>query len=184
MEGLQKMSSKEFRRIAKATSGMSEICTAWLFPDHLISVVTYGWHEQYRRFHFKDIRGISLNKTKSWIVTNVSAGVIAGIFALTAIVYTKDADTRPLGILYAILFGVAITVILFNTLAGPTCTCTIHTRVSAHKVDAIKRFRKGRKFIDLVTPLIMNAQPHTPPSNSILSSEQQPQPEPQPPIQS
>ena len=153
------MSRKEFSRIAKATSGVSEICTLWLFPDHLISVITYGWHEQYRRFHFKDIRGIVLTRNRVWLVTNWISGIIAGIFASTAILYGFDSEMIGVAVVYLVLMAICLFIIAINTYKGPTCTCVIHTRVSAHQVDAIKRLKKGRKLMSLITPMIMRAQP-------------------------
>jgi hypothetical protein len=153
------MNKKEFQRIAKESGLIGERHTLWLFPDRLISLITFGWHEQYRILSFKDIRGIIITRNKSWILTNSLSGIIAGIFLIATVLCLIYEDTTGLAIFFGSCMAICLFIIAINTYKGPTCTCVIHTRVSAHQVDAIKRLKKGRKLMSLITPMIMRAQP-------------------------
>ena len=54
-------------------------CRLWLGDDHLLQVESMGgYSETYKRFYFRDIQAIIVQRTRTWVVWNIVLGFFAG----------------------------------------------------------------------------------------------------------
>ena len=157
----------------------------WLGRDHLLAVTTTFGIERYRRFYFKDIEALVVQRTPRRLVWNVVfgaiAGLILGLVALIAwlssnLVIRPDGYRAPAALtasLAAILFG-GLLLILFNTLRGRTCALFVQTSNGLARLPAPLRLRLARRVIARVAPEIVSAQ-ETATNAAFASSKAMPQ---------
>lgn len=130
-------------------------CRLWLGDDHLLQVESAGgYSESYKRFYFRDIQAVSLQKTNSWLVVNFVLGFFTGCFLLWLLV-TKDPDGR---IALGIIAGVFGFFLIVNLLRGPTCICQLKTAVHLEELPSLRRRRNAEKVLARLQPLIEAAQ--------------------------
>lgn len=126
----------------------------WLGMDHLLCVEAEGYTESYRRFYFRDIQAITQQKTTRGRTIAIVTGAMAALFGLLAVMMEGMEEKWVLGILAAIC---AIPFIL-NFLYGPTCRCQLRTAVQTEELHSVSRTRRARKVMNLLRPLIAQAQ--------------------------
>lgn len=133
----------------------------WLGADHLLSVKTWGFREEYRRLYFADIQAISARRTNRWIVYASVSGVLLAALVVTALALKDLPDVR------AGLLGLAVVpavVLAVNLALGPTCLTTVTTAVQTEDLGAVNRVRKLERVLERVRPLVWAAQRTPPPS--------------------
>jgi hypothetical protein len=127
----------------------------WLGEDHLLQVEsTGGYSESYKRFYFRDIQSIYLQKTSTWQVINYVLGIIAGLLLLWLVTVKDPAGRIALGIATSV-FGFFLLVNLFH---GSTCICQLKTAVHLEELSSLKRRRNAEKVLARIKPLIEAAQ--------------------------
>lgn len=125
----------------------------WIGPDHLLLVVEAGFREDYRRFYFRDIRGIAVARTNAGRNWNIILALLVVAAALVGLA------TRPIGLpIAAAAAGLLLTAMLLNTIRGATCACTIHTAVQTCRLTAINRIPRYRQAIAALHPRILASQ--------------------------
>lgn len=152
-----------YRRFARDTIAMIMRCSLWLADDHLLSVRSTGYTEDYIRIYLKDLKGVVVRQTKTWMVVNISLGILLTLFAI-GILRTDDlysAGTITLMII-GLPFLIAFTV---NLAKGPTCQTHLLTPLGLVEIPALRRFRKTARLIKELRPLIASRQ------GSMLRSE-------------
>jgi hypothetical protein len=145
-------------------------------PDHLLSVTRIWMNEDYKRFYFRDIQAITLDKNNSAPLRNWILGTFAFIsFALFGVIGTHSA--RPWSpapfIAGAIIGGVFMVLLLVNLLRGPTCNCKLRTAVQIEELPSLGRIRVAGKAIAILKPLIEAVQGEISPQD-IVSGIAQP----------
>jgi hypothetical protein len=125
----------------------------WLGQDHLLSVESQWYTEEYRRFYFRDIQAIIIRKTLTGRIINIVLGVLALLNLLGAF-----ASTDGLRVFWSVIMGVFAFFLLLNTLAGPTSACHLRTAVQTEELASLRRVRRARKVLARVRPLIAEAQ--------------------------
>lgn len=123
----------------------------WQGPDHLLWVEAFLWQEQYKRFYYKDIQAILLQRSEQhhiwtavWGVLTLITGVIA--LALPGTPYVSG----PLTVIFVLC-------LLVNVLLGPACTVYLQTAVQLQKIT-LGRLRKATDVVDQLKEIIENAQ--------------------------
>lgn len=136
----------------------------WLARDHLLAVMNQGYSEDYKRFYFRDIQAIILQKTSAGAVANAVLGTILFIIAsLTAFGYERKWDTVGLGFL--ICFDtVFLLCLLVNLAKGPTCKCFLRTAVQTERLYSLHRVRPAHRTIKRIREAVEAEQ-------GILTSE-------------
>ena len=125
----------------------------WLGNDHLLAVDSTGYTEEYKRFYFRDIQAVSLYQTRRGPVTNVICAAIGGLFYMFAL-----AQSGGLAAFLWTIAGLFLTVVLANSLAGPTCVAHIKTAVQTEELPSLRRVWQTRKILKRLRPLIAAAQ--------------------------
>lgn len=136
----------------------------WLGADHILSVDSTGYTETYKRFYFRDIQAIVVQKTRVFQVLNIILGsLVLILLLLTVAIVPKTApawnsEGPAAVIILGIFIGLFVVVLLFNLIAGPTCRSFLRTAVQIEQLPPLGRIRKVRKVLRKIHPLIAEAQ--------------------------
>ena len=144
---------KLYRRLPGRGFAISQRVQAYQGPDHLLQVSSTGYSESYRRFYFRDIQVVTIQKTQLGKIFN-------GIFAFFTALFALPAFDMSLGPAIA-MWSVAgfFAVLLISHLAlGPTCACYIRTAVQTERLSAVTRIRIARRLLRRIHPLIESVQ--------------------------
>ena len=123
----------------------------WEGEDHLLVVQTNGYTEEYRRFHYRDIQALVVQRTR----TGGIGSLILGLFtAITAVPILVSGTER-----WALIFpGLLFLFLLIHVLMGPTCRVRLITAVNQQSLDSIGRLRTFRRVLARIGPRIEQAQ--------------------------
>src|SRR5205085_6722140 len=104
--------------------------------DHLLQIASTGYSESYRRFYFRDIQAITIQKTNLGKIFNGIFGFLMALFGLPAF----DMSLGPAIAMWSIagFFSLAL---ISNIAFGPTCACYIRTAVQIERLSAVTRIR-------------------------------------------
>jgi hypothetical protein len=166
------MAEKEYQRLTRARLRRAGFFTAvatrsslWLGSDHLLCIDSTGYGEDYKRFYFRDIQGVTIRKTKRRMIWNVVLGIPLGLCTVVFIIGFFELSSRPIrsddyfGFLgWGIPFLLLLTGILVNQLRGPSCLCQLRTAVQTEDLPSLSRLPRARKVLDRLRPLIAAAQ--------------------------
>jgi hypothetical protein len=130
----------------------------WLAQDHLLSIRSNRFVEEYRRFYFRDIQAVTIRKTRRREFWNVVLSLVLllclGFFIARMVQFGFSSDLWP----WFVLLGFVGLPLLFNNLRGPTCTCYMRTAVQVEELPSMNRLRKAQKILARIRPLIAAAQ--------------------------
>ncbi len=147
--------ANRYRKLAKC-GGLFAVYSLWQGPDHMLSAETVMATESYRRFYFREIQAISVQKTGMYHVYSF----IFGLPGALALMMGTMGNTWPQPCLvFSAMAGLLVSI---NLLRGPTCVCHIRTAVQNVKIRALVRMRRLDKILAQVKPLIAEAQAHLP----------------------
>jgi hypothetical protein len=151
----QRLSGSGLARKGSFIAAVRTSCRLWLGDDHLLQVESAGgYSETYKRFYFRDIQAVFLQKTSSWLVVNWILGCITGLFLLWTLTVKETAGIITLGIITGI-FGFFLALNFFR---GPTCNCLLKTAVHLEEIPSLRRRRNAEKVLARIRPLIEAAQ--------------------------
>lgn len=141
--------------IFRSARGVSSL---WLGEDHLLSVDSAWFEEQYKRFYFRDIQAFTLRRTYRQLWLGIGLGLPL-IFLLWGIAANLGSDGDDVGLgfclFFAMLFGGAF---FYNLFAGATVRTYLQTAVQTEELSPLNRFRRANKVINRLRPLIAQAQ--------------------------
>jgi hypothetical protein len=160
------VAEKQYQRLTRPaaySSGRITVALAWrqslwLAQDHLLSVRSNRFVEEYRRFYFRDIQAITVRKTRRREFWNMVLSLL--LLLCLAILMSQVSQSGwstnlwPWSVVIAIVGGP----LLFNNLRGPTSTCYIRTAVQMEELPSLNRIRKTEKILARIRPLIAAAQ--------------------------
>jgi hypothetical protein len=128
-------------------------CTLWLAKDHLLSVDNRVFSESYKRFYFRDIQAIIVQRTNRGKVWNGILATLAG-FAMVGALSFKRYQTLP----FWILCGLFLAIWLVNWFLGPTCRCDMITAVQRETLPSLDRLKTVEKVLPNLRRLIEQTQ--------------------------
>ena len=145
-------------RKGRFSVGIAARESLWLGKDHLLSIASTWFTEQYKRFYFRDIQAITIRKTQRREVWNVILSLLSMI-SLTFLIRAFrrsgfSSDLLPSGI----MTGITAVPLVINNILGTACTCYIRTAVQIEELPSINRVRRAYKIIARIRPLIAAAQ--------------------------
>lgn len=154
--------------------------TLWMGPDHLLSVNSNRFNEEYRRFYYADIQAIGVQAIETKARSFAYGVVLFLIFAvLLSVVLTGGNHYFVIGFLVALLAW-----IISLALRAPNCICYLQTAVSVFELPSLSRMAAAEQALPLIREKISEAQralaPHpvapTPqPAATVPSEEVAPQ---------
>jgi hypothetical protein len=149
------MATKEkiYRRLPGRGTNFYQYFRLYQGQDHLLLVISSGYYENYKRFFYRDIQSITLEKTG---VRDLWTAVWAFLFFVfaTFTVFNSGPEAVVLGVMAAVFMGL----LLGNLALGPTCKCHIKTAVQTEHLPNFRRLRPTRKVLARIEALIQSAQ--------------------------
>jgi hypothetical protein len=140
-------------RSAFAVAFMSRT-SLWLGPDHLLVVDSGGFTETYKRFYFRDIQAIVVQKTTNATIVNI----VLTILLVPTLTLGIASQTTGLKIFFLMWSGFFFFILLVNLLRGQSCRCFLRTAVQTEELPPLNRVRRARKVLGEIRPLIAAAQ--------------------------
>jgi hypothetical protein len=127
--------------------------TLWLAPDHILSVDSHRFSEEYKRYYLKDIQAIIVRQTGSTAMGKAIDLVFAIFLALLALSAWRlqSRSTAIAGGLILIGF------VIFKSL-GRRCACQLITAVSRDKLPSLNRLATAEKALRIIEPLVQESQ--------------------------
>jgi hypothetical protein len=154
------MAEREYQRLtwSRRRPGIAVFtisrASLWLAKDHLLLIETNGYSESYKRFYFRDIQAMTVQRTNDRTIWSI---VLAALGALLLVIGFAIQDTAAL-IVFAVLATFLCVVPLIIVLAmGPTCRCQIRTAVQTEDLP-IGRVPRARRVLERLRPLITATQ--------------------------
>lgn len=145
-----------YRRLARGTIAMVIRCSLWLNDDHLLSVKSTGYTEEYSRVYLKDLKGIVAQRTKTWLVGNLILGALLALFSW-GILATDDLFSG--GTIALMIFATPLLILfLYHLLLGPTCKASLLTPLGPVDIPALTRSRQVTRLLRELRPLIATRQ--------------------------
>lgn len=129
-------------------------CTLWLASDHVLSVDTHLFSEDYKRFYLRDIQSITLAKTRRGFVWNIILSCFIALW-LAVMFFQSTMEGRIAWLVVTAIFGILLTL---NVVRGPTCICHIVTAVHQEALPSLDRIKKAEKVLRILRRHIENAQ--------------------------
>jgi len=161
------MAEREYRRLTRTHMRRAGFFAAfatrsslWLGKDHLLSIDSTGYTEQYKRFYFRDIQAILFVASKRRAIWNwvlIIPTVLCLAWLATALSSSRNRDAGAI-IAAAISASIFTVPLLINNLLGPTCACHLRTAVQTEELPPLSRVRRARKILNRIRPLIAAAQ--------------------------
>ena len=144
---------RAYQRLPGKRRTLGSRYTLWLGADHLLSVESTGYSEEYARFYFGDIRGVISRRTGRRNVWSIILALVAAIFLAFALKITSS-----LAITCAVLSGGFLLALLFNLFRGPTCVCHLLTPLGSQRLPALGREKQVAKLRKRIGPLVSAVQ--------------------------
>ena len=151
---------KIYRRLPGRGASLIGYYRLYLGPDHLLLVSFSGYSESYKRFYFRDIQSIVLQRTVQWKVFNWIFGSMTalGAAAWTFEIMSGFSSNGGIVFLECLWSILSVVPLFFNLLGGPTCECQVRTAVQVERIPSLKRLRNARKVLHQIKPLMDAAQ--------------------------
>jgi len=148
-------SPNPYSRMPGRGYGFATRSRGWLANDHLLYVEAAWFVERYRRFHFRDIQSIVIQRTsRIHLWTVLWAIPLLSGFAM-ALVPTRSGAVRVTGWVFVALATVGLAV---NAARGPTCRFVLQTRVNRQPIRCWHRLRVARRAAEQLQAAVEAAQ--------------------------
>lgn len=126
----------------------------WLADDHLLSVWSRYFTEEYKRSYFQDIQALVIRETRRRGIFSAVFGLIGVLWFWAALAVNDPAAIAVFGVLALLGFGM----LGLNLLWGPTCVLHVQTPVHQEKLACVSRVRTAERLIQKLRPRIEAAQ--------------------------
>jgi hypothetical protein len=132
----------------------------WLGNDHLLSVDSTGYTEEYKRFYFRDIQVVTIRKTKRRVVWNwvLGTAIVLCLPGLATVLFSDARSEMGAFVMWGIFASLFAVPLLINNILGPTCACQLRTAVQIEELPSLCRVRRARKVLNRIRPLIAAVQ--------------------------
>jgi len=143
-----------YRKLPGSRRGVIFSASLWTGVDHLLSVKSAKFQEQYKRFYFRDLQAIVITKVPRWVVS--TPVLAAAVLLLTGVLFVRvllPALAGWLWLLLAALSGVWIYISL-----AQSCTCRLYTAVSREDLASVYRMWTARKALTELEQRIAQVQ--------------------------
>jgi hypothetical protein len=145
-----------YRALPGRRRGISRGAGVWIGGDHLLSVKSYRFREEYKRFHLRDVQAIVVAKAPRFHISTRSL-FIGALWSLAYLLRSINARFEYLTpALYMVAGGLVAAWLLIS--ARFSCRCHILTAVSSDELPSVYRTWTARRFLAKVEPGIEEAQ--------------------------
>jgi hypothetical protein len=132
-----------YRKLPGRRRGVIFSASLWLGADHLLSVKSARFQEQYKRFYFRDIQAIVITRVPRFVVSTPVLGT--GALLLIAALIMRLRLPAAAGWLWLLLAALAAGWIYIS--ASQSCVCRLYTAVSREDLPSLCRMWTARKAL-------------------------------------
>jgi len=145
-----------------------------LGPDHVLHLSRGAFRETYKRFYFDDVQALVIGYTSLRGSMNLFLGALAlaSVFLVVTGSVTWGLDLLIAAAVLALLAGIPLLLLAWNTALGPTCRCRLYTAVQTEDLTAMSRMRRAEATLAILGPLIEAAQGRLTPETLGADSEE------------
>lgn len=143
-----------YRRLTGRATALVSHLRLWQGDDHLLLVECFGYTERYKRFYYRDIEALLLRPTPWRTVWSVIWSAIL-LLGLPLLFLAPGMGGQVFG---GFLTALAAFGLVVNFVRGPTCACTLQTRVNRQPLTMLNRVAKAERFLARIQPMIEQAQ--------------------------
>jgi hypothetical protein len=144
---------KSYRRLPGKGVAAFQHVRLYQGADHLLQIASTGYSESYRRFYFRDIQAITIQKSNLGKILNGIFGFLIAVFGLPAF----DMSLGPAIGMWSIA-GFFALLLISNIILGPTCVCYVRTAVQTERLNAVTRIGTACRLLRRIRPLIEAVQ--------------------------
>ena len=130
--------------------------TLWMGDDHLLSVDRTFFAETYKRFYFRDIQALILQRTWRRGKWNIFFSVMLMFFMLVQAYSSFRGPDLP--VFSSTMVVVSLIFLLVNTLRGPTCRLRLRTAVQEEELAACQRLGTARRAMARIVARVTEVQ--------------------------
>jgi hypothetical protein len=124
----------------------------WLGEDHLLSIDSASYSEEYKRFYFRDIQAFFICPTGRMAIWN---GILTALLVMHVLVLGWLGVSVTVVLVVA---GVLAVPLVLNNLSGPACKVYLRTAVQLEELPSLNRIRRAQRVLAIVRPLITAVQ--------------------------
>ena len=141
----------EYTRLPGGKSSLFRRHTLWLGSDHLLRVRSTRFSEEYRRYYFRDIQAICMQKRppRSWLPHALTAG--AGLLFSAGLFRLGHPVWATLLMLVTVIYALAIW-------RRTDCECWLQTAVGINHLPSLCRSRRAAKALAIIHARLSEAQ--------------------------
>jgi len=166
---------RRYRRLPGRAFSLISRDSLWLAEDHILSVQSNHFSETYRRYYFRDIQAVAIQRTAPISPLTYVAGAVAAAFLAPGVLFEFQ---RTFLWIAGGLF-LALTLALIGL--GPTCACYIQTAVSRDRLGSLRWIRTAERALNVLQPSIEQVQ--GPVTEDLVALPSAPPPLPAQPVQ-
>ena len=145
-----------YRKLPGRRRGILQGASVWIGGDHLLSVKSYRFREEYKRFHLRDVQAIVVAGAPRFHISTRSL-FIGALWLVAYALRSVNARFEFLTpALYVVAAGLVAAWLLIST--AFSCRCRILTAVSLDELPSIYRTWIARRFLANVGPRIAEVQ--------------------------
>jgi hypothetical protein len=159
---------RRYRRLPGRPFSAVSRDSLWLAEDHLLSVQSNRFSETYRRYYFRDIQAVTIQRTGPISPWTYAAGAVAAAFLAPGLLFEFQST------FFWISGGLFLAITLALIGLGPTCACHIQTAVSRDRLGSLRWIRTAEKALSILQPAIETVQGAMTPELAALPSEPPP----------
>jgi hypothetical protein len=146
---------ERYEKLPGQLRGVVRGASAWMGPDHLLLVRSMRVTEEYRRFYLRDVQAIVVARAPRFHLST-RCYWIAAVW-LIAYGFTKRFSSPGAGL--ALWFAAAALIAAWIYISAAwSCRCRIYTAVSRDELPSVYRVWTARRFLDRVTPRVVEVQ--------------------------
>ena len=161
-------SERRYRRLPGRPFSAVSRDSLWLAEDHLLSVQSNRFSETYRRYYFRDIQAVTIQRMAPISPWTYTAGAIAAAFLAPGLLLEFQRA------FFWISGGLFLVITLALIGLGPTCACYIQTAVSRDRLGSLRWIRTAERALSILQPAIEQVQGAMTPDLAALPSEPPP----------
>jgi len=146
--------SQTYQKLPGARRTPFRKATLWLASDHILSIDSHRFTEEYKRYYFKDIQAIVVRQTTGSTAMSKAIDLVVTIILVVLALAAWRLESRGAAIVGGLIL---IQFIIIKSL-GPRCVCQLITAVSSDKLPSLNRLRTAEKALQIIGPLVQQAQ--------------------------
>jgi len=146
-----------YRRLPGKKRGLGSWRTLWVGDDHLLSVDSNGYTEEYTRYYFKDIKAIFTRRTSKGKIWNALLAAAFAVCILAFLTSLGNEATSWTGT-SAVLSALMLAALFANIILGATCRCHILMPLGIQELPTLRRIRSVRRTLETIGPYVEVSQ--------------------------